>query len=204
MQGFFDMSELVGYARVSTIDQNLDLQIDALKNYGCKKIFVEKQSGSVIKRPVFQQCLEYLRNGDTLVVWKLDRIGRRAGAMLAILDEIKERGINFNSIQDKIDSDSIMGNAMIQIICVFSDMERNVIKERTKAGLEAARKKGNLRIGRPKKITDEDKIMIRALMDQNTPVSKIAEKFEVNPTTIWRAVGSKAKNVSNESVLIIK
>lgn len=96
------MPQLVGYARVSTLDQNLDMQIDALKKIGCHKIFIEKQSGSVIRRPVFDECINYLRKCDTLVVWKLDRIGRRAGAMLAILEQLKVKGIYFSSIKDNI------------------------------------------------------------------------------------------------------
>ena len=199
------MTEIIGYARVSTSDQSLDLQTDALKNFGCHKIFVEKQTGLKIDRPIFRQCLDYLRAGDTLVVWKLDRIGRRAGPLMNIVEDLQKKNIAFVSLKENLRPDSPMATAMMQMICVFSEMERNIIAERTKAGLEQARKKGNLKLGRPRKIEEEDKILIKALMTENISVSKIAKRFKVDPSTIWRAVGSKASNyVEPDPVRILK
>ena len=181
----------VGYARVSTSDQNLDLQIDSLKKYGCDPIFIEKQSGATLDRAEWKLCYSYLRPGDTLVLWKLDRLGRRAGALLTLIDDLKSKSIDLVAIKENLNADSPMGKAMMQIICIFSEMERNVIAERTKAGIEAARKKKNFKIGRPKKITDEDKKLIRAMIAENISISEISKRFKVNPSTIWRAVGSK-------------
>jgi DNA invertase Pin-like site-specific DNA recombinase len=133
---------LIGYARVSTIEQNLDLQLDALKTIGCEKVFEDKIGGTVFDRPGLAKTLEHIRSGDTLVVWKLDRLGRSLHNLLKLINDLQEKGIMFRSIQDGIDTTTSIGQFFFQITGAFAELERNLIKERTKAGLEAARARG--------------------------------------------------------------
>ena len=144
----------IGYARVSTLDQNLNAQIDALKNAGCDEIYEEKKSG-VADREALEKALEYLREGDTLVVTKLDRLGRSLKKLLELVEEFKERGIHFQSLDDGIDTSTSVGNFFFQVIGAFSELERNLIVERTQKGLKAARSRGRLG-GRPQ-LHKEDK-----------------------------------------------
>jgi DNA invertase Pin-like site-specific DNA recombinase len=139
---------LIGYARVSTVDQNLDLQVDALKAAGCEKIFVEKGSGANRDRPELKKALDFVRDGDVFVAWKLDRVARSVSHLIAIMDWLKERKVGFKSLQDSIDTTTATGNLMFQIIAAFAEFERNVIRERTMAGLAAARARGRIG-GRP-------------------------------------------------------
>src|SRR4051812_19798181 len=139
----------VGYARVSTQNQLLDLQIDALKKEGCEKIFTEKVSGMKDERQELNECLKYLRKGDILVVYKLDRLGRSTKKLLEITEGLEGRGIEFVSINDKMDTTTAIGKAMFRMLAVLSEMERDLISERTKAGLESARARGR-KGGRPK------------------------------------------------------
>lgn len=143
----------IGYARVSTKDQNLDLQIDALKKYECSEIFQEKISSGK-DRPELQKVLKYLRTGDIFVVWRMDRIGRSLVELLNIINDLNKRNISFVSITDNIDTTSSMGKFQLSIFGAFSEYEKNLISERTRAGLEAAKKKGVVG-GRPKGLTEE-------------------------------------------------
>lgn len=143
----------IGYARVSTKDQNLDLQIDALTKYECDEIFQEKISSGK-ERPELLKVLKYLRSGDIFVVWRMDRIGRSLVELLNIINDLNKRNISFVSIMDNIDTTSSMGKFQLSIFGAFSEYEKNLISERTKAGLEAAKKKGVVG-GRPKGLTEE-------------------------------------------------
>ena len=143
----------IGYARVSTKDQNLDLQIDALTKYECDEIFQEKISSGK-ERPELLKVLKYLRTGDIFVVWRMDRIGRSLVELLNIINDLNKRNISFVSIMDNIDTTSSMGKFQLSIFGAFSEYEKNLISERTRAGLEAAKKKGVVG-GRPKGLTEE-------------------------------------------------
>ena len=133
---------LVGYARVSTDDQNLNLQRDALNAIGCERLFEDKAGGAKAERPGLKQALEHLREGDTLVVWRLDRLGRSLKDLITRAEDLKERGIGLKSIQEAIDTGSSGGQLVFHIFGALAEFERNLIRERTKAGLDAARARG--------------------------------------------------------------
>ncbi|WP_393964363.1 recombinase family protein [Exiguobacterium sp. S22-S28] len=133
----------IGYARVSTSDQNLDLQLDELEKAGCTKIFQEKAS-SVKKRPELEKYLDYLREGDTLVVWKLDRLGRTTKKLLELIDDLRDRGINLQILTLGVDTSTAAGRLFFTMMAGLAEMERELIRERTKAGLQAARSRGRL------------------------------------------------------------
>jgi len=141
-----------GYARVSTADQNPALQMDALKKAKCDHVFQEKRTGASGNRPVLSSCLKKLEPGDTLIVWKLDRLGRSLRDLITMLDELRDRGVKFRSLTEAIDTDTPTGRAMWQMIGVLAELERSMIIERTRAGVEAARKRG-VRPGPKKKLT---------------------------------------------------
>ena len=133
---------LIGYARVSTEDQRLDLQQDALAKLGFQKVFEDRASGARADRPELAAALSHLRRGDTLVVWRLDRLGRTTHQLVNLLERFEHGGIRLRSLQDGIDPSSVMGKAMLQIGAVFAEMERNLLRDRTNAGLAAARVRG--------------------------------------------------------------
>lgn len=132
----------IGYARVSTYEQNLDAQVDALKKEGCVKIFKEKVSGVKSEKPQFEKLLEYARKGDTIVVYRLDRLGRNVKQLIELSENLKEREIHIKSLSESLDTSSPMGNMFFQLIAMFAELERNIIIERTNAGLSAARARG--------------------------------------------------------------
>src|SRR6478735_458524 len=167
----------IGYARVSTEDQRLDLQKDALKAAGCRKIFEDRASGARSERPGLTQALSHLRPGDTLVVWKLDRLGRTTHQLVGLLEQFESEGIKLRSLQDGIDPSTSMGKAMLQIGAVFAEMERNLVRERTKAGLAAARARGRLG-GRKPKLSVADIDTVRHLMkDERLTMAEIAASW---------------------------
>ncbi|HEQ3529415.1 MULTISPECIES: recombinase family protein [Bacillus cereus group] len=177
----------VGYVRVSTIDQNLDLQIDALKSYGCDKIFQDKLSGVKDKRPGLEEALQYVRPGDSLVVWRLDRLGRTMRHLIQIVNELNERGISFYSVQESItmDRSSATGQLMFHLFASFAEFERNLIRERTEAGRVAARARGRFG-GRPEKLKDKEIDMIQTLVANKTPIKDVAQMLGVSRTTVYR------------------
>lgn len=142
---------LIGYARVSTIDQNLDLQIDALKQAGCDKIFQDEGvSGAKASRPGLEKLLKRLKQGDVLIVWKLDRLGRSLSHLIDLISHFEDRGVGFTSLSDGIDTTTPIGKLFFHISGAFGEYERNLISERTKAGMAAAKARG-VRLGRPPK-----------------------------------------------------
>ena len=145
---------LVAYARVSTEDQNLDLQTDALKAAGCTKVFVEHASGGNRERPQLAKALAYCRKGDVFTVWKMDRAARSVKHLIEIVEDLKARGVEFRSLNDAIDTTTAAGTLMFVIFAAFAEFERNVIRERTMAGLAAARARGRIG-GRPRKVVDQ-------------------------------------------------
>lgn len=183
----------IGYARVSTSDQNLDLQLKALNDAGCKEVYSEKISSGRVIRPELEKALSRLREGDTFVVWKLDRLGRRTVELLEFIQDMEKRGVAFQSLSDGIDPSSPIGKAIFTIAGAFAELERNLIRERTVRGLEAAKAKGT-KFGRKRKLDDKQVEMAIKLLD--TPhkdgslptYEEIAEVFGVDKSTISRRV----------------
>jgi len=178
---------IFGYARVSTREQNLDLQIDALKKAGYEKIYQEKASGPKAKRKELEKLTEQLRSGDILVVYSLDRLGRTVLQLINLIAVFKERGIHFKSITEgAFDTTSPLSEAIFQIIAVLKAVEVNVLKERTKSGLEAARARVRLG-GRPVGTYDKIKAADTAtLYQKEIPVSQICSKLEISRSTLYQ------------------
>lgn len=180
------MNQRIGYARVSTDDQNLDLQQDALLKSGCTLIYEEAMSGKNTERPELQQCLKAIRAGDTLVVWRLDRLGRSLPDLIQIVMDLEQRNIAFESLTEKIDTGSATGKLVFHVFAALAEFERNLIRERTQAGLMAARARGR-NGGRPKKLNTQHEKEIRRLMDDpDIPVKQIAERYGVSRATIYK------------------
>ncbi len=180
---------LIGYARVSTDDQRLDLQLDALAQVGCHRTFEDRASGARVDRPGLAGALSHLRRGDTLVVWRLDRLGRTTHQLVDLLERFEREGICLRSLQDGIDPSSVMGKAMLQIGAVFAEMERNLLRERTKAGLAAARARGRLG-GRKPSLSADSLDTARGLMaDPLLTMGEIASRLGVSRTTLYRTLG---------------
>jgi DNA invertase Pin-like site-specific DNA recombinase len=177
---------LVGYARVSTVDQNLDLQLDALKQAGCTKTFKDTISGAKAERPGLSEALEFLREGDVLTVWKLDRLGRSLRDLIDIINSLKARGIGFKSLQDAIDTTTAGGMLIFHVMGALAEFERALIRERTHAGLKAARARGR-KGGRPSKFTREQERQIAlAMSNRSTTMAQIRKLFKASDTTLRR------------------
>jgi DNA invertase Pin-like site-specific DNA recombinase len=183
---------LIGYARVSTQDQNLDLQIDALKKVGCKKIFKEKTTGSRAERPEFSKALEMLREGDTLVVWKLDRLGRSVKNLVDFVGELHNQGLQFKSLTDAIDTSTPSGRFFFHVMASLAQMERELIVERTRAGLEIARKLGR-KGGRKRRMTDSKIESARRLLANGMPPRDVALNLNVSIPTLYRWIPAAAQ-----------
>lgn len=181
---------LVGYARVSTEDQLLNLQTDALKKAGVDetRIYHEQVSGVKTKRPQLKECLRSLREGDTLVVWRLDRLGRSVPELINIMSDLQKRNIEFRSLSEAIDTSSAAGKMIFHMLAAFAEFERNLISERTRAGLKAARARGH-RGGRKPKV---DAKMLKAakamLGDPTVTMQEVADTLKVSRAAIYRAL----------------
>ena len=179
---------LVGYARVSTIDQNLDMQIDELKKAGCEKIFSDVASGAKVERIELQKAFEQIRKDDILVVWKLDRLGRSLKHLIQIVAELNERGIGFKSLKESIDTTTNGGRLIFHIFGALAEFERGIIQERTKAGLNAARARGRLG-GRPRKMNKEKIELAQTLYDSRTmTIQKICKQLRISKGTFYRYI----------------
>jgi DNA invertase Pin-like site-specific DNA recombinase len=179
----------IGYARVSTDDQNLDLQRDALQQAGCSVIYEETASGKSAARPELEQCRKALRPGDTLVVWRLDRLGRSLHDLIQIVSELEQKGIGFESITERIETASAAGKLVFHVFAALAEFERNLIRERTRAGLAAARARGR-KGGRKPKLDKQQVREIRALLrDPDISVSEVARRYGVSRTTLYKHVG---------------
>jgi DNA invertase Pin-like site-specific DNA recombinase len=174
----------IGYARVSTIDQNLNLQLDALKSAGCYTIYEETASGKNSERPELNNCLKALHPGDVLVVWKLDRLGRSLHDLIIIVNSLSERGIGFQSLTENLETTSITGELIFHFFAVLADYERKLIKERTMAGLEAAKKIGRCG-GRPKKIDDTKLANVKQMVNAGMSKKDIAEMLGISKSTLY-------------------
>jgi DNA invertase Pin-like site-specific DNA recombinase len=178
----------VGYARVSSGDRTTALQSDALRDARCEKVFVDKSaSAAAVKRPALDRCLNALREGDVLVVWKLDRLARSLSHLLELAAQLRERGIGFQSLSESIDTTAPQGTLVFHIMGALAQFERGLIAERGAAGREAARKRG-VRFGRPVKLTQQQRKRARELREQGKPVPEIAELLNVSRATAYRAL----------------
>jgi len=184
---------LIGYARVSTLDQNLDLQEDALKKAGCERIYLDKISGARVERPGLQQVKEILRAGDTLVVWRLDRLGRSLKDLIDWASYLEQQSIGLKSLQESIDTTTSTGKLVFHIFGALAEFERNLIRERTQAGLTAARARGRLG-GRPKKLdAKKSQLAIQLYNDQKTPVKDICEMLGISKPTLYKILHEASK-----------
>ena len=176
---------LVGYARVSTAEgrQVLDRQLDALNDAGCERVFEDHASGASSDRPNLTACLDYLRRGDVLVVLDLDRLGRLAGELITLIDELSERGIGFRALNSSMDTTTPAGRAFLQIQAAFAEMERNVIRQRVREGVKAARARGR-KGGRPRIMTQEKLRYAQNLMaDRTRSIPDICRELGDLPTS---------------------
>src|SRR5947207_2598965 len=182
---------LIGYARVSTQDQTLDLQKDALEKIGCSKIFTDTASGAKAQRVGLAEALEYVREGDTLVVWKLDRLGRSLKHLIETVTDLNNRKIGFMSIQEHIDTTTSGGKLIFHIFGALAEFERDIIRERTNAGLQAARARGRLG-GRPKAKTlntPKKKALAQSLYDdKDNSIEEICKTLYISRATLYRYV----------------
>src|SRR3984957_20488804 len=181
-----------GYARVSTDDQTPALQLAALKKDGCETIFKDAGlSGATTKRPALLRCLKKLEHGDTLTVWKLDRLGRSLRDLITMLDDLKHRGIKFRSLTEAIDTETPTGRAMWQMIGVLAELERSLIVERTRAGVKAAQKRG-VKFGRKSKLTPDRLAHARKIINQGTTATDAAKIIGIGRATLYRALQREA------------
>lgn len=175
----------VGYARVSTHDQNLSLQLDALKQAGCEEIYRDQVSGAKAERSGLQDALAYLRRGDTLVVWRLDRLGRSLKHLIEIVTMLEERGIGFRSLQESIDTTTSGGRLVFHIFGALAEFERNLIQERTQAGLQAARARGR-KGGRPKALDTRKAALLYQLYDEKKhSIRELCDLMGISKSTLY-------------------
>ena len=180
----------IGYARVSTDEQELNLQTDALEHAGCHELFTDKTSGAKSQRPGLDQALSALQEGDVFVVWKLDRLGRSIRDLIAFVDQLHEQGVQFCSLTDSIDTTTPAGRFFFHVMAALAEMERDLIRERTRAGLEAARARGKKGGRRP--ISPKDpKVRAAKKMheDKSLSISEICSTLDISRTTFYRYVG---------------
>jgi DNA invertase Pin-like site-specific DNA recombinase len=179
---------LVGYARVSTDEQNPNLQIDALSAMGARRIFEETASGASRDRPQLKAALDFLRPGDTLVVWKLDRLARSLVQLIDTIDELHKRQCGFRSLTESIDTTTAGGRLIFHIFGALAEFERSIIRERTVAGLAAARSRGRYG-GRPKVMTDDTLLAAKALLQEGRlTVQEVAKQLRISPATLYKHI----------------
>jgi DNA invertase Pin-like site-specific DNA recombinase len=184
---------LIGYARVSTHEQTLNLQKDALTTAGCKKIFTDTASGAKTERKGLEEALNYVRKGDTLVVWRLDRLGRSLPHLITTLTSLEDRGIGFKSLTENIDTTTSGGKLIFHVFGALAEFERNLIRERTQAGLVAARARGK-KGGRPKALAARQLNIVQALYtDPKNSILEICRTLKISRSTLYRALKSEEK-----------
>ena len=183
---FAEQKVRIGYARVSSDDQNLDLQRDALKKAGCERIYEEKESGGKVDRPQLLRLMESLRLGDTLVVWRRDRLGRSLKHLIDTVEKLEAQGVGFQSVTEAIDTTISSGKLVFHIFAALAEFARTLVRERTKAGLTAARARGR-QGGRPKVLSDDKRKMAQALRDDPShSIQSICKTLGISRTTFYR------------------
>lgn len=188
---------IIGYARVSTQDQNPEFQVDALEKAGCEQVFQEKVTGKLRERPELSQCLRTLRGGDVLVVWKLDRLARSLKDLVEIVQDLHDRKIGFRSLTEAIDTTSSGGRSVFHIFGALAEFEHDLIRERTKAGLQAARARGR-KGGRKPSMSDADILKAAAMLsDPNITKTEVAAHFDVTRTTLNSSLARLARDSVN-------
>ncbi len=184
---------LIGYARISTHDQTLNLQMDALKSAGCEKVFTDEGiSGSKTDRPGLNEALEYARSGDTITVWRLDRLGRSLPHLIQVVNALADRGVEFKSLKETIDTSTAGGKLVFHVMAAMAEFERDLIRERTNAGLAAAKARGR-NGGRPQALTAEQIKMGRTLAaSPDLTVNQICEQLGCSRATYYRQIAKPA------------
>lgn len=183
---------LIGYARVSTQDQTLDLQKDALQKIGCTRIFTETASGSLAERPGLTEALQFLRSGDALVVWRLDRLGRSLQHLLETIASLQQREIGFKSVTENIDTTTPGGKLIFHVFGALAEFERDLIRERTQAGLVAARARGKYG-GRPQRLNANQRALLHTLYaDKQNHLSDILSALHISKSTLYRSLKAAA------------
>lgn len=184
----------IGYARVSKQEQNMHLQIDALKKYGCEQIYTEKASGARTDRIELEKTLSHLRKGDILVVWRLDRLGRSINHLISIMKSLEDREISFASVTEAFDTSTPNGKLVFHLFGALAEFERSLIKERTRAGLEAARARGKLG-GRPIKMQPKHMDRLFHLYDGRTiAINELCAMFKISKTTLYEYLKMRNKS----------
>jgi len=186
----------IGYTRVSTLDQNLDLQTDALEKAGCERILVDKVSGVANRRPSLEKVKDLLRPGDTLVVWRLDRLGRSLRDLIKTVREVEEQGAGFQSLQEAIDTTTPTGKLTFHLFGALAEFERNLIRERTQAGLQAARARGRLG-GRRKALNKgQRELVVKLYNSREKTVQEIGELMGISRPTVYAYVNAASGHVA--------
>lgn len=189
----------IGYARVSTKDQSFDLQLDALQKAGCERIYREVVSGARAERPVLKQLVENLRRGDVLVIWKLDRLGRSLKHLVGLVNDLHERKIGLQSLNDPIDTTTAQGRLSFNLFASLAEFERDLIRERTQAGLSAARARGR-QGGRPKGLSEQAEVTARAAetlyLERQLSVRQICDKLGISKTTLYAYLRHRGVSIS--------
>lgn len=188
---------VIGYARVSTADQNTAMQIDALKQAGCDRIFEDQASGAKTERPGLTEAVRYVREGDTLVVWKLDRLGRSMQHLLEIITELEGRGVGFRSITENIDTTTPGGRLIFHLFGALAQFERDLIRERTHAGLRAAKDRGRTG-GRKAAVTPEKLDKARAFLQAGLNVREAATRLKVGKTALYKALSESKRTKARD------
>lgn len=181
---------IFGYARVSTDEQNLDMQLDALNRYGAEKIYKEKMTGTRKDRPQLEELLKVLRKGDRVVVYKLDRISRSTKHLIELSEQFNELGVDFVSINDNIDTSTAIGKFFFRMMASIAELERDIISERTKGGLAAARARGR-KGGRPSKQFEKVEMALKMYKSKDYTISEITEATGVSKTTLYRYLDTR-------------
>jgi DNA invertase Pin-like site-specific DNA recombinase len=183
----------IGYARVSTLDQHPGTQIEALTAAGCQQVFTDQGvSGTKASRPELDRCLAYLRKGDQLVVWKLDRLGRSVSHLVHVVEDLRQRGVQFTTLTEQLDTTTAAGRLVFHILAALAEMERELIRERTLAGIERAKTEG--RVGGRKTVMTPERVRVAsAMLAEGRPVSEVARVLGVGRATLYRAlpIGNK-------------
>lgn len=195
---------LIGYARVSTDDQDTATQAKALKTAGCKRIYREKASGGRWDRPQLHRLLDQLRTDDVVVVWKLDRLSRSLRDVLTIMEQLEESGAGFRSLTEAIDTTNPAGRMMMQMVGAFAEFERAMLRERTKAGLDSARREGRVGGRRPKLTPQQQEEIRKMVSDGGKTAADAARLFKVHPATVSRLLARECQHPASRGANELK